>query len=86
MVMRPTKWGNRYRCPEHGSLVEVIAKYKIHLLRRLKNSDRLRKDLRSLADKRLVCCCAPDLCHADVLAELAVMDDEELQEQIDKFL
>ena len=66
-VGRPTKWGNPYLIGQHGTRSEVIALYR----RRLENSPKLLADLHELRGKDLICWCAPQACHADVLLELA---------------
>ena len=62
-IGRPTMWGNPFVIGRDGSSADVIAKYEDwvaeqpHLLAQL---DRLR-------GRRLVCRCAPQPCHGDVL-------------------
>ncbi|MER5220984.1 DUF4326 domain-containing protein [Streptomyces flaveus] len=50
-----------------GTRTEVMAKYRTYLLERPELLD-LVPELRG---KTLACWCAPELCHADILAELA---------------
>jgi hypothetical protein len=50
-----------------GSRHEVVAKYRAYLLA----NPGLMASLAELAGKDLVCWCAPDACHGDVLLELA---------------
>lgn len=64
-VGRPTKWGNPFVIGQHGTRVEVIAKYRAHVANR---HTEIRRELRG---KDLVCWCAPLPCHADVLLEIA---------------
>jgi hypothetical protein len=65
-VGRPTKWGNPYRVGIHGTRSEVVRRYRESLA----ESDK--QDIRSrLKGKDLVCWCAPEACHADVLLEIA---------------
>jgi hypothetical protein len=66
-VGRPSKWGNPFVIPRHGSRAEVIAKYREWIVRQPK----LMADLPELRGKDLVCHCAPEPCHGDVLLELA---------------
>lgn len=63
-VGRPSKWGNPYRIGVDGNREEVVRKYKEWL-------PTSGLDVYELRDKNLVCYCAPLLCHADVLLELA---------------
>jgi hypothetical protein len=67
-VGRPTKWGNPFVIGRDGDRAEVIAKYADWLDGMIEAG---RLDLDELAGKDLVCWCAPESCHADVLLELA---------------
>ncbi|MBV2357240.1 DUF4326 domain-containing protein [Streptomyces sp. J2-1] len=49
-----------------GTRAEVMAMYRARLLERPDLLDQLP----ALRDKTLACWCAPELCHADILAEL----------------
>jgi hypothetical protein len=66
-VGRPTQWGNPYVIGKDGNRDTVIAKYRGWLLR----NPELLAQLPTLRGKKLACWCAPQACHADVLAELA---------------
>jgi len=66
-VGRPSKWGNPFVIGRDGSRDEVIAKYRAWILRQ----PALMAALHELCGKDLVCWCAPERCHADVLIELA---------------
>ena len=63
-VGRPTKWGNPFVIGRDGDRAEVIRRYRLWI-----GTQRL--DARELAGKDLVCWCAPEPCHADVLLEMA---------------
>lgn len=58
---------NPFRLGSDGSRAEVVAKYREYLLAR----PDLLALLPELQGKRLGCWCAPEPCHADVIAELA---------------
>lgn len=77
-VGRPTRWGNPFAIGKDGNREEVIAKYRKHVEELCKTSDLFMADLRELAGKDLVCWCAPQACHADILLALAnpKADDE----------
>ena len=64
-VGRPTQWGNPFVIGRDGSREDVILCYEWWLERR----PWLIEELAALNPKRLVCWCAPDACHADVLAK-----------------
>lgn len=66
-VGRPRRWGNPFVIGRDGSRAEVIAKYRAWIV---EQSD-LMRSLGELRGRNLVCWCAPQACHADVLIELA---------------
>lgn len=59
-VGRPTKWGNPFVIGEHGDRHDVVRLYAEWLPSSGLNVSELR-------GKDLVCWCAPEACHADVL-------------------
>jgi hypothetical protein len=63
-------FANPYRVDVDGTREEVIERYRSWLLGRPELLDRLRE----LRGRRLACWCAPEPCHADVLAELVDAD------------
>lgn len=66
-VGRPSKWGNPFAIGRDGTRADVIAKYEAWLL----GQGQLLADLHELRGKVLGCWCAPQACHAEVLARLA---------------
>jgi len=66
-IGRPSKWGNPFVIGKHGTRDQVVARYRAYLLA----NAALMAALPELAGKHLVCWCAPDACHGDVLVELA---------------
>jgi hypothetical protein len=70
LVDRTTKWGNPYRIGEDGTREEVIAAYEGWITRLIEELPDL-YDIETLRGKDLVCWCAPEPCHADVLLRLA---------------
>jgi hypothetical protein len=65
-VGRPSKFGNPYEIGRDGTREEVIQKYEKWLL--CDDSCPVTfADLLQLKGKDLVCWCAPEPCHADVL-------------------
>jgi hypothetical protein len=66
-VGRPSKWGNPFVIGRHGTRDQVIAKYRAWITRQ----SALMAALPELRGKNLICWCAPEACHADVLIELA---------------
>lgn len=66
-VGRPSKWGNRFRIGRDGTRDEVIAKYEEWF----RSQTVLIESLKELRGKDLVCFCAPQRCHAEVLLKFA---------------
>lgn len=66
-IGRPSLWGNPFVVGVHGSRSQVISLYRQHVW----DSEELRRLLPTLTGKRLGCFCKPQMCHGDVLAELA---------------
>lgn len=62
-VGRGSPWGNPFVIGPDGDRFEVIRRFTAEILPTL--------DLRALRGKDLVCFCAPEMCHADVLMEHA---------------
>jgi hypothetical protein len=69
-VGRPSKWGNPFVIGRDGTRDEVIAKYRAWIV----DQPALLAALHELRGKDLVCWCAPERCHADVLLKLAARD------------
>lgn len=74
-VGRPTKWGNPFS-HLHGTLAqfevasrdEAVARYREWLLSQPALVEAAKRELKG---RDLVCWCAPEACHADVLLEVA---------------
>jgi hypothetical protein len=66
-VSRPSKWGNPFRVDAAHSTATAVATYRSAILR-----SGLANELAELRGKNLACWCKRgELCHADVLLELA---------------
>jgi len=65
-IGRPSKWGNPYIIGKEGDRKTVIDLYEKWLY----TSGRI-NDIEELRGKDLVCHCAPQACHGDVLIKLA---------------
>lgn len=63
-IGRGSIWGNPFRIGPDGTREEVIAKYREWLL----HNDLVLRVI-ELKDRDLVCFCAPQACHGDVLME-----------------
>lgn len=67
-IGRPSPWGNPFVIGNDGTRADVIAKYREWLLAQ---PAKIEQAKRELAGKDLVCFCAPQGCHGDVLLEVA---------------
>jgi len=67
-VGRPSQWGNPYVIGKDGDRVEVIARFRAYAEGRLQAEPEW---LKPLVGKDLICWCAPESCHAEVLIKLA---------------
>lgn len=67
-IGRPGPWGNPFVIGKDGTREQVIARYREWLMAQ---PDLVSKVKRELAGKDLVCFCAPEACHGDVLLEVA---------------
>jgi hypothetical protein len=66
-IGRPTKWGNPFVIGKDGTREDVIRKYEDWVV----TQPHLMQALHELRGKDLVCFCAPQGCHGDVLLRLA---------------
>lgn len=67
-IGRPSKWGNPFVIGPDGDREAVVDKFRQWLMQRPDLVEAVRAEL---AGKDLVCFCAPQRCHGDVLLELA---------------
>lgn len=70
-IGRPTKWGNPFIVGRDGTREEVIQLYRNHLECRPDLVADAKKELKGM---NLICWCAPEACHGDVLIEIANKD------------
>ncbi len=67
-IGRPSKFGNPYVIGKHGTREQVIERYRQYLVL---NPELYLAAKRELRGKDLVCFCAPEACHGDILLEIA---------------
>lgn len=67
-VGRPSRFGNPFVIGRHGDRAEVVARFEASLMT---NPELLAAAKAELRGKDLVCWCAPEVCHADVLLRIA---------------
>lgn len=74
-VGRPSKWGNPFPMNGEDTRQWAIDAYRGMLRHESTNPDSVYYGMRAVVDelrgKDLVCWCAPEACHADVLLEIA---------------
>ena len=78
-VGRPTKWGNPFVIGKDGTRAEVISAYRNWLASDAGATIR-EAAKRELRGRDLICFCAPQACHADVLIETANVAHNRLAE------
>lgn len=66
-VGRPSKWGNPFTVKEYGR-GKALDEYEMWI--RVTDKPTL-KDIMELRGKDLLCWCAPEPCHADILLRIA---------------
>ena len=71
-IGRPSPFGNPFVIGKDGTREEVIAKFREHLVSTPELMQRVRRELRG---KDLVCFCAPEACHGDVLLYYANVEE-----------
>lgn len=67
-VGRPTVFGNPFKIGRDGTREAVVAKYKRYFWRRVNSDITFRQEAQALEGHALLCHCAPEPCHADVIA------------------
>jgi hypothetical protein len=70
-VGRPSEWGNPFVIGRDGDRANVIRLYTDMLRFRALGGKEWKGKLRGLKGKVLGCFCAPEPCHADILAKWA---------------
>lgn len=71
-IGRPSPWGNPFIIGKDGTREEVIEKYREYLI---SNTELVERAKRELSGKNLVCFCAPNACHGEIL--LRLVNEEE---------
>ncbi len=84
-VMRPSPLSNPYAIGFNGNdRQEILAKYRYFLYEKIRGGDTLViRELQRLfmlwetkGELTLKCCCAPAVCHAEVIAEILINEKE----------
>lgn len=79
-IGRPSLLGNPFVIGKHGNREEVVEKYKEFFYDQLGKSrpfadeiDRITNIYRTTGALTLICWCAPELCHGDVIRDYILM-------------
>lgn len=81
LIMRPSVWGNPFLISDEMTREQAVRAYKTDLIHRLNTGEISVEDLASLHGKDLICCCAPKLCHGEVLEGAAAWAVNKLKEK-----
>lgn len=73
-VGRPSPWGNPYKVGDDGTREQVVEYFRDYLNTMLEADPHFLDGLRG---KDLICWCAPERCHADVLLEYANREEDD---------
>ena len=71
LVDRRTKWGNPFRVSPGQDAAQAVARYRVHLWRRIRDGRIDLAELAALDGMWLACWCDPLPCHGHVLARAA---------------
>ena len=74
---------NPYKIKDGEDREKVILKYKIYLLKKLKDDKNFTKEFYKLKNKNLGCWCKPDSCHGDVIIDILNKDKKQFLKNID---
>ncbi len=75
IVARPSPLGNPFKIGIDGDRAQVIGKYRIWFKTALRDDERVRSVVEKITveasrgDITLLCHCAPEACHAEVIAD-----------------
>lgn len=81
-ISRTSKWGNRFVVGKDGNRLEVCIKHAQYLLA----NPALMDALDALTGRDLVCWCAPEDCHGDVLLLAANVPREDRRTVIEFYI
>ncbi len=71
LIDRRSKWGNPFRIGPDQDREHAIARYRVHLWRRIHAGEISLEELAALDGCWLACWCDPLPCHGDILARAA---------------
>ena len=68
-IMRPSIYGNPFIIGRDGTRDEVVEKFRLYFAERIHDDTIFCLAIGELRGMRIGCCCAPEACHGDVMAE-----------------
>ena len=80
-IDRRTPWGNPFAVGRDGTRLQVIARYRADLWRRIRAREIALEAVAALDGRDLACHCAPLPCHGEVLARAAAWAAAELRDR-----
>ena len=69
VLIKNRRFANLFKIGRDGTRDEVINKYKVYIINKLKDKNIL-NGLLKLKNKNLGCWCKPDQCHSDILLNI----------------
>ena len=72
-IGRPSRFGNPFIIGKDGNRAEVLVKYENYI----RNDKHLLEDIKLLKGRDLVCWCAPQSCHGDVIIQMLLEQERE---------
>lgn len=78
-IMRPSKWGNRFRIRAGMTREQAIEAFRVDLWSRIRSGELKAEELAALHGCDLLCCCVPKPCHGHVLERAAAWAVEYLE-------
>lgn len=78
-IGRGSVWGNPFVMGVHGNRDEVCVQYERYLWNQIKSGEVSLEKLAGLANKDLVCFCAPLRCHGDTLQKASLWALKQIQ-------
>lgn len=68
-IGRPSIFGNPFVIGKDGDRAAVIEKFRVYFYDRMEADADFRRQVQALKGERLLCYCAPEPCHGDVIAD-----------------
>jgi hypothetical protein len=82
-IGRGSKWGNPFVLGRDGTRDEVCDKYEAYMEAKIESGEWTLEEIAALADRDLVCFCAPQRCHGHSLEKKAIWARSVLEETME---